>query len=61
MQNDKNNKEQFDNLVNNPVFIKSCIEVSKKLGVTADQWNRDKGFYIGVLAIEFLNNANKGA
>lgn len=61
MQNGTNNTEQFDTLVNNPVFIKECMEVLKKSGVTAEEWNEDTDLLIEVLAILFLKKTNKGA
>jgi hypothetical protein len=60
MQNGTNNTEQFNTLVNNPVFIKECMEVLKKSGVTAEEWNEDTDLLIEVLAILFLKKTNKG-
>ena len=60
MENGTNNTEQFNTLVNNPVFIKECMEVLKKSGVTAEEWNEDTDLLIEVLAILFLKKTNKG-
>jgi hypothetical protein len=29
-------------LVNNPKFIKQSVEVAKKIGITASEWNKNK-------------------
>ena len=60
MENGTNNTEQFNTLVNNPVFIKECMEVLKKSGVTAEEWNEDTDLLIEVLANLFLKKTNKG-
>jgi hypothetical protein len=38
-------------LVNNPDFVKSCVESAKKLGITAKEWNENKA----MLCLYFAN------
>jgi hypothetical protein len=38
-------------LVNNPTFVKSCVESAKKLGITAKEWNENKA----MLCLYFAN------
>ena len=43
-------KRRMD-LVNNPDFVKSCVESAKKLGITAKEWNENKA----MLCLYFAN------
>jgi hypothetical protein len=48
-------------LIENSEFVKSCIEVSKKLGVTAKEWNENRAGLLMFFANEFCNKENKSA
>ncbi len=46
-------------LIDNPKFRESCIEVAKKLGVTAEEWNANKVYFILYFANEMCARENK--
>jgi hypothetical protein len=48
-------------LIENSEFVKSCIEVSKKLGVTAKEWNENRAGLLMFFANEFCNKENQSA
>jgi hypothetical protein len=50
-------KRRMD-LVNNPKFVKECIGMLKKLGITAKEWNENKASIILLLANETIKAEN---
>jgi flagellar biosynthesis chaperone FliJ len=42
MQSLENILNKIEELATNPEFIKSSLEVSKKVGITANEWNQNK-------------------
>ena len=46
-------------LVNDENFRIKSIEVAKKLGITADEWNKNKAIILMYFANEFCTIANK--
>jgi hypothetical protein len=46
-------------LVHNPNFIKACIEVAKKIGITANEWNNNKAAILLFMANEAISKDNK--
>ena len=46
-------------LINNPNFVKSCVESAKKLGITAEEWNKNKAMLCLFFANEICSMENK--
>jgi hypothetical protein len=46
-------------LVNDVNFRKSCVELVKKLGITAEEWNENKAMLLLYFANEFCGIENK--
>lgn len=46
-------------LVNDVNFRKSCVELAKKLGITAEEWNENKAMLLLYFANEFCGIENK--
>ena len=46
-------------LINNPKFVKSCVESAKKLGITAQEWNQNKVGILMFFANEICGMENK--
>jgi hypothetical protein len=46
-------------LVNDVNFRKSCVELVKKLGITAEEWNKNKAMLLLYFANEFCGIENK--
>jgi hypothetical protein len=51
-------KRRMD-LVNNPDFVKSCVESAKKLGITAQEWNENKAMLCLYFANQICSMENK--
>jgi len=46
--------KRFAELVNDANFIKLCIECSKKVGVSAYEWNTNKAAIIAMYALKAI-------
>jgi len=46
-------------LINNKSFVKDCIEMAKKLGITAEEWNKNKAMILMLWANEYCSIENK--
>lgn len=46
-------------LVHNPNFITVCIEIAKKMGITAEEWNNNKAALLLFMANEVISKDNK--
>jgi hypothetical protein len=51
-------KRRMD-LVENPDFRKSCVEIAKKLGISAKDWNENKGLLLMMWANEVCRIENE--
>lgn len=54
MKNTKEISKRFSQLVNDPDFIKLCIECSKKVGLSAGQWNTNKAAIMTIYALKAI-------
>ena len=55
----KNEMELRMKLVENPDFIKQCINVAKQMGITAQEWNKNKAVILLHFANEVIGIDNK--
>ena len=48
---------QVEELAQNPTFIAAAIETSKKLGITAEEWNANKVAILMTFANKYILNS----
>ncbi len=42
-------KTSIDTIANNTEFITKCAQFAKECGITAEDWNANKGHFVGVI------------
>lgn len=55
----ENELKRRTDLIENQNFIKLCIELVKKIGISSDEWNNNKSFYLMYFANEYCKLENK--
>ena len=46
-------------LINDKSFVQDCIEISKELGITAEEWNNNRAMILLFMANEYCSIENK--
>lgn len=55
----KTEMKRRTDLINDKSFVEYCVEIAKKLGITAEEWNKNKAMILLLWANEYCSIENK--